>query len=291
MAVELGIDPPAVNRTLSEDELEMLRGKICREIFPNGKKSPSATRRLAFNGTLWGWNFGFDFSPSKYNLHASHQQVHQQFSLIPSRIPLCCHGDGSCDTGRAEDFYPYACGDLIADFIREYKKKTGADFFGAYLKAMANNQRLDQRKDLPKSLLVWEDDQAMVFVPKAQTSQWELQVMAKKPVAHILDADAATRNSLDQGIFASMKALSGLGAKLITGIEYSGRFDSPDSGQRLIYSFMPKLPWSPGAFSEAQLRWINGHYPEDFAAACRREICGENDIFGALAKKPPSPDS
>jgi hypothetical protein len=27
-----------------------------------------------------------------------------------------------------------------------------------------------------------------------------------------------------------------------------------------------------GAFSEAQLRWINGHYPEDFASACRLQI-------------------
>jgi hypothetical protein len=27
-----------------------------------------------------------------------------------------------------------------------------------------------------------------------------------------------------------------------------------------------------GAFSEAQLRYINGHYPEDFAIACRQEL-------------------
>jgi len=33
-----------------------------------------------------------------------------------------------------------------------------------------------------------------------------------------------------------------------------------------------KLPESPGAFTEAQLRWINGHYPEDFAAACRSRL-------------------
>jgi len=40
----------------------------------------------------------------------------------------------------------------------------------------------------------------------------------------------------------------------------------------LLYAFLPRLPESPGAFSEAQLRWINGHYPEDFAAACRRRL-------------------
>jgi hypothetical protein len=56
---------------------------------------------------------------------------------------------------------------------------------------------------------------------------------------------------------------------MITNIEYSKRFDAPDKDQRLLYPFLPRLPESPGAFSEAQLRWIKGHYPEDFAAACR----------------------
>jgi hypothetical protein len=27
-----------------------------------------------------------------------------------------------------------------------------------------------------------------------------------------------------------------------------------------------------GAFSEAELRYINGHYPEDFAIACRLQL-------------------
>jgi len=69
-----------------------------------------------------------------------------------------------------------------------------------------------------------------------------------------------------------MKTLGAMGAKLITTIELSKRFDSPDSDQRLLYSFLPKLPQSPGAFSEAQFRWINGHYPEDFASACRVQL-------------------
>ena len=36
--------------------------------------------KLPFTSTLWGWNFGFDFAPSGYRLHASHQQIHQQFA-------------------------------------------------------------------------------------------------------------------------------------------------------------------------------------------------------------------
>jgi len=59
---------------------------------------------------------------------------------------------------------------------------------------------------------------------------------------------------------------------MITVFEYSRRFDALEADQRLLYVFLPRLPESPGAFSEAQLRWINGHYPEDFALACRLNL-------------------
>ena len=63
-----------------------------------------------------------------------------------------------------------------------------------------------------------------------------------------------------------------MGARLITTIEYSKSVVDRDEDQRLLFAFLPRLPDSPGAFSEAQLRWINGHYPEDFALACRRHL-------------------
>jgi hypothetical protein len=70
----------------------------------------------------------------------------------------------------------------------------------------------------------------------------------------------------------AVRVLEQLGARMITCIEYSKPFDSHQAGQRLLYAFLPRLPESPGAFSEAQFRWISGHYPEDFAAACRRRV-------------------
>jgi hypothetical protein len=120
--------------------------------------------------------------------------------------------------------------------------------------------------------VVYRDENVILFVPKAQTSQWELQLMTVNPVANILQADEATRQSLDRGIHTAVKTLAGLGARMITTIEYAGRIASTEPDQRLTYSFLPRLPESPGAFSEAQLRWINGHYPEDFAMACRRKV-------------------
>jgi hypothetical protein len=63
-----------------------------------------------------------------------------------------------------------------------------------------------------------------------------------------------------------------MGAKMVTVFEFSRKISPNTSDQRLLYSFLPRLPESPGAFSEAQLRWINGHYPEDFATACRLKV-------------------
>jgi hypothetical protein len=80
------------------------------------------------------------------------------------------------------------------------------------------------------------------------------------------------RRSLDRGILVALRTLEGMGAAMVTSIEVSKRFDDADTDQQLLFSFLPKVPESPGAFSEAQLRWISGHYPEDFAAACLGQI-------------------
>lgn len=137
---------------------------------------------------------------------------------------------------------------------------------------------MDDREDLESSLVVWRDERVMLFVPKAQTSQWELQLMTLPDeggllAGNIVECDIKTRRSLNQGIFTAQKAFSKIGAKMVTSIEYSKRINQDASlMQPLLYAFLPRLPESPGAFSEAQLRFINGHYPEDFAAVCRKQL-------------------
>jgi hypothetical protein len=69
-----------------------------------------------------------------------------------------------------------------------------------------------------------------------------------------------------------MRILTGMGARMITVIEFPKRVGIRDIDQRLLYSFLPKIPYSMGAFSEAQHRFVNGHYPEDFAIACRLQL-------------------
>lgn len=255
LAAQLGMEMLETRRCLQESELEDLRRNII------GKLSAGVTESLQFDATLWGWNYGFDFAASGYRLHASHQQIHQQFAMVPETV---------AEWKNEKQYFPsYSCGDLVAGFVRQYEEANSSNFFEDYIRAIRENSRMDGRDDLAKSLVVYEDENVMLFVPKAQTSQWELQLMTLGPVGNIVEADSAVRQSLNNGILTAMRALTALGARLITVIEYSKRFTAQDIDQRLLYCFLPKLPQSMGAFSEAELRFINGHYPEDFAFACR----------------------
>jgi hypothetical protein len=261
MAKQLGINLPGSRRSFSVGELEDIRNRILRHLSDPGCPP------MNFNQTLWGWNFGFDFTPTHYRLHASHQQIHQQYALIPTTAPAGTEMDGD-----RRMIPSYACGDQVRAFVQTYYRETGKRFFECYIEAVRSNERMDGNLSGEKSLIVHEDAHCIVFVPKAQTSQWELQLMTVAPLGHILDADADVRAAIDRAMLMAVKALSGLGARMITSFEISKRFDEKFEDQRLLYIFLPRLPESPGAFSEAQLRWINGHYPEDFAAACRREL-------------------
>jgi hypothetical protein len=272
LAEAAGIGVPIRRQTLTIQDLEDLRRKILKALASSASGGPA----FAFTRTLWGWNFGFDYAPSGYRLHASHQQIHQQYALVPAKAPL---PDQCRDFGPESGLMPsYAGGDQIAAFASRFRRQTGRPFFETYIRAIENNRRMDEAAG-DRSLIIHADDHVMLFVPKAQTSQWEVQLMTRKPVGNIIEADAATRASLDAALLIAVRILESMGARLITTIEYSKAFDSPDTDQRLIYAVLPRLPESPGAFSEAQLRWISGHYPEDFASACRLRLDNAMDVF------------
>lgn len=265
LATEVGIVTAAKRRSLTRDELEEVRLCLIDEIERLNKRGGD----LPFNATIWGQNFGFDLSPSGYRLHASHQQVHQQFALVPSCVPGFKGGENHSSHSAIST---YTQGDLVAQFAKEYKEKTDQHFFETYLKAIRNNTRLDGRANKESDLIFYEDENIMAFVPKAQRSKGEVQIIIKKRCGNIIETDTKDRHSLDRAILIAMKVLENLGAELISVSEISKRFDSPDRDQRLLYCFLPKHPRSPGGFSEYQQRWIISHYPEDFARACRVEV-------------------
>jgi hypothetical protein len=255
----LGVTVPATGRSLSAAELELLRVGIIKAMASDDHDSLDGDSPF-LTGALWGWNFGFGFAQSGHRLHASHQMIHQQNAMIPENIS---DNDGNS--------YPcFACGDLVTDFIRDYKAAHNTDFFTAFIQAIKNNQRTDMNPDGPHDLVVWENDKVMLFAPKAQVSEWELMLMTKAPCPHVLAADTDTRDALDTGIRIAIQTLETLGAQMVTSVEFSGRFNSPVTDQHLVYSFIPRLPYAPGTFSEAQIRFISGCYPEDFAFACRK---------------------
>lgn len=261
LARMLAVTLPATGRALTCQELEALRIKISDTLEPVDHNSIESDSPF-FTGALWGWNFGFGFAQSGHRLHASHQMIHQQNAMIPEKT---LDSDGNP--------YPcFACGDLVTDFIRDYKAAHNTDFFPAFIKAIENNQRTDMNPDGPNTLKVWENDKVMLFAPKAQVSEWELMLMTKVPCPHVLAADTSTRNALDKGIRIAIQALETLGAQMVTSVEFSGRFNSREAAQHLVYAFIPRLPYAPGTFSEAQMRFIGGCFPEDFAVACRKAI-------------------
>ena len=265
LAVELGLNVPAKKRSLAPGELEELRLTVLHEIETRNESG----MLLPFTSTIWGQNFGFDLSPSGYRLGGSHQQVHQQFGLVPSRMDVFTAGNNETS---AFTINTYAQTDLVAQFARDYRERTHQDFFETYLKAIRNNRRMDGREDKEKDLVFYEDENVIAFVPKAQRSQGEVQLMTKVKCGNILETETETRNSLDRAMLLTMKVLENLGVEMFTALEIAKRLENPDSDQRLLYCFLPRHPRSPGGFSEFQQRWISNHYPEDFAKVCRDEV-------------------
>jgi hypothetical protein len=265
LAGDLGLPLKVERRPLTVEELEGLRLSVRGEIKSRNKSG----KDLPFNATMWGQNFGFDLSCSGYRLAASHQQVHQQFALIPSRV--LAYGSGNNETSLGT-MPAYTQTDLVMQFAREYREKTGRSFFDTYLEAIGNNLRVDGRVDKESDLFFYQDENIIAFVPKAQRSQGEVQIMTKVRCGNILEADVEIRASLDRALLLTMKVLENLGVKMFVALEIPKRLDNPDTDQRLFYCFLPRHPQSPGGFSEFQQRWISNHYPEDFARACRDEL-------------------
>lgn len=261
LAAQFDLALPEQGRALSVDELEALRMQVCQAAKNQGEHP----------ATLWGWNFGYDFSPTGYRLHASHQMIHQQYALVPEWVQ-----------SSAGDTMPaFACGDLVADWAARYAKNHGSNFFHDYLCCIRANTRTDDGAG-ESSLIVWQDENVLLFVPKAQVSQWELNLMVvanvadtgdsdETPVGNVVEAGIHVRASIDCAMLIAQQVLAKLGATMVTSIEYSKRL-GVENGQRLLYAFLPKLPWAMGGFTEAQARYVVGHYPEDFAAACRLHV-------------------
>ncbi len=232
LAAQLDIPVPKHRALLPVRNLETLRLTILKAL------DQGCGPALQFNGVLWGWNFGFGSAASGHRLHASHQMIHQQNALIPRQVPD--------DNGIQMPCFSY--GDLISEFVRIFEAAHDKPFFDAYIDAMKNNRRTDGNEQKDADLIIYEDAHVCLFVPKAQVNEWELQVMTRSRIPHVLAADTAVRKALDLAILKAIQTLEKLGAQMVTGIELSARFDTNHLNQHLIYSFIPRLPHAPPTF-------------------------------------------
>ncbi len=248
-------EEPKVSRSPDQDSLEGLR----KEVFERLRAQVSRGELPFFTGNLWGWNYGYGYASSGYRLHASHQQIHNQYALVPHMT--------------TNGIPTYIVGDLVWEHMAQFKRETGRDFFSSYLATIKDSsQRLDQSREGPLDSVIFEDENVMAYCPLAQRSQGEVHLMAKRGVGNIVEADTSMRKSLDTGILKIMRALAGLGAEMITVFELSKRYHRLERDQHLFYCFLPRHEDSPGSMSEAQGRYITGHYPEDFALALREVL-------------------
>ena len=248
---------PKVSYSTDQEALEELR----KEVFGLLEAELKGGNIPFFTGNLWGWNYGYGYASSGYRLHASHQQIHNQYALVPHRT--------------TNGVPTYIVGDLVWDHIEKFQGETGREFFPCYISTIRDSaSRMDQSQEGPCGLLIFEDENVMAYCPLAQRSQGEVHLMAKRGVGNVLEADISMRKSLDSGILKVMRALDGLGAEMITIFEISKRYHRLDSKQHLFYCFLPRHENSPGSMSEAQGRHITGHYPEDFAWALKEILEG-----------------
>ena len=97
LAELLGLELPTGQQGLTPEQLEGLRQKIGQAIDDQD---------ISAMATLWGWNFGFDYAPSGYRLHASHQQIHQQYAE-PWKVTLIDTGENTQTGGRLKRVAQY----------------------------------------------------------------------------------------------------------------------------------------------------------------------------------------
>lgn len=192
--------------------------------------------------------------------------IHQQNAMIPAAV----------SDSQDNPVHCFSAGDMVAEFLRDFRAAYGSDFFNAYLEAIRTNTRTDGRPSGPSSLIVYEDDQVLLFAPKAQVSEWELQIMTKMPCPHILAADTAVRSSIDTAMLKAVQALETIGAQMVTAVEFSGRFDGEDLRQHLVYSFIPRLPMRRPHFPRPRCGGSAAVFPKTLPRPAGRPLTGCN---------------
>jgi len=151
----------------------------------------------------------------------------------------------------------YHAGDTIGALCKAYKNEHDRDYLGDYMEALKNF-----------SLIIDEDEHALLYVPIAQRFNYELQIMIKEPnIGNILQTSVAIRQSIArlEYLAYSIYQHHDININSFNTVMHSTRFSAHnDYNQRMIISIYPRT--TIVAFSELAGRYVVDSFPWEVAA-------------------------
>jgi len=184
--------------------------------------------------------------------------------------------------------------DIIADTVDIYRREIGVDIFDYYHIALRR-----------AGLVIWEDNNAVLFAPFAPMFKDQLEIFCKSPsAANFIDADSSTRKSVNLALYLAIRGLtelkvplnpenpSDLSNLIPAGVEsfnmnFSQRnLNDRRVGQRLMLSIKPRS--STLAFAELAGLYVIDRYPEHTAQFMRMAITSstDTDVIKILKSNP-----
>jgi len=134
--------------------------------------------------------------------------------------------------------------------------RQGIDYQGQYLKALGEKGNYDH------SYIVWDDEHVALYVPYGQCSLHEMQVMVKKPVAHLLELSEAQMISLSKAEYIALRIYSALKVTSYNTVALSKLFNDHRAPTfRMVVVFVTREV--DLAMSELSLLYVVDKHPWD----------------------------
>jgi galactose-1-phosphate uridylyltransferase len=170
----------------------------------------------------------------------------------------------------------FNAGDQIACMYHAWREKySGRNFLDDYSTALRSPIPLDagsQEEGGEGSLIIAENEHAILYVPIAQHYRLEMQVMLKAPcVSNILKTTPEIRRGIAELEATALTAYRLQGINSLNTLLYAGRFSQADDvDQRIIVSICPRT--SVFAWAEMLGRFVIDEFPWQCAEKFRASL-------------------
>jgi galactose-1-phosphate uridylyltransferase len=141
-------------------------------------------------------------------------------------------------------------GDHLSNICEAYSRH-GIDYLWSYYRALKE-----------AGLVLWEDENVVLFIPYGQISMHELQVMVKRRnTNHYLELSDEEIRSLSEAEFKVTRLFRELGINSFNEVMISRPFDSKTEGFRIIFTYITREV--DFAVSELNLLYVVDKHPYD----------------------------